>query len=83
MVRALYQSHVYYHVRQVLKRLQVLLPHESGFNASDNPYTNDEFFKIWRDYGVPHDPMKYRDENFIGLISAELGGQTITLVQIR
>ena len=48
MVRALYRFHVYYHVRRILKRLQVSLSHEAGFNAADNPYTNEEFFKIVR-----------------------------------
>ena len=64
MVRSLYQLHMYYHVRRILKKLQVPLPHETGFKASDNPYTNEEFFKICEDYEVPHDPMKYRDEKF-------------------
>ena len=40
------------------------LPHETGFNAADNPYTESEFFKICEDYRVPNDPMKYRDEKF-------------------
>ena len=64
MFYALYRFHVYYHVRRILKRLQVPLPHEAGFNAADNPYTNEEFFKICEDYGVPHDPIKYRNEKF-------------------
>ena len=55
---------MYYHVRQALKRLQVPLPHESSFNAADNPYMGEEFFKICEDYGVPKDPMKYQDEKF-------------------
>ena len=59
-----YQFHMYYHVRRVLKRLQVPLPHEASFNAADNPYTNKEYFKICRDYGVPNNPINYRDENF-------------------
>ena len=67
MFRSLYRFHVYYHVRSILKRLQVLLPHEDGFKASNNPYTNEEFFKICDDYGVPHDSTKHRDKNFIGL----------------
>ena len=46
------------------EKLQVPLPHESGFNASDNPYISSEFFKIYEDYGVPNDPMKYKDETF-------------------
>ena len=64
MIRSVYRFHVYYHVRRVLKRLQVPLPHETGFNAADNPYTESEFFKICEDYGVPNDPMRYRDEKF-------------------
>ena len=64
MIRSVYHFHVYYHVRRVLKKLRVPLPHETGFNAADNPYTESEFFKICEDYRVPNDPMKYYDEKF-------------------
>ena len=64
MIRSVYRFHVYYHVRRVLKRLQTPLPHETSFNAADNPYTESEFFKICEDYRVPNDPMRYRDEKF-------------------
>ena len=64
MVGALYRFHMHYHVRHVLKRLQVPLPHETEFNATDNPYTKSEYFKICEDYGVPNDPMKYWDVKF-------------------
>ena len=40
------------------------MPHETGFNAADNPYTESEFLNICEDYGVPNDPMRYRDEKF-------------------
>ena len=43
MIRSVYCFHVYYHMRRVLKRLQVPLPHETGFNAADNPYTESDF----------------------------------------
>ena len=64
MVRSLHRFHLYHDVRRVLKRLPVPLPPETGFNAADKPYTNEEFFKICEDYGVPHDSMKYRDKKF-------------------
>ena len=64
MIRAVYRFQVYYHVRRVLKRLQVPLPNESSFNAADNPYTSSEFLKNCEDYRVPDDPMRYRDEKF-------------------
>ena len=40
------------------------MPHKTGFNAADNPYTETEFLKICEDYRVPNDPMKYQDEKF-------------------
>ena len=64
MIRSVYRFHVYYHVRRILKRLQTPLPHETGFNVVDNPYTESEFFKICEDYRVLNDPMKYRDQKF-------------------
>ena len=85
MIRSVYRFHVYYHVRRVLKRLQVPLPHESSFNASDNPYMSSEFFKICEDYEVPNGPMKCRDEKFywtyqhgIGWPNDYLGPDTMT-----
>ena len=67
MIRAVYHFHVYYHVRQVLKRL--LLPHETGLNTADNPYTSSEVFKICEDYRVPNDSRGIGMKNFIGLIN--------------
>ena len=64
MIRSVYHFHVYYHVRRVLKRLQTPLPHQTSFNAADNPYAESEFLKICEDYGVPNDPMRYRDKKF-------------------
>ena len=64
VIRSVYRFHVYYHMRRILKKLQTPLPHETGLNATDNPYTESEFFKICEDYRVPNDPMKYRDEKF-------------------
>ena len=51
-------------MRRILEKLQVPLPHETGFNVADNPYTESEFFKICEDYRVPNDPTKSRDEKF-------------------
>ena len=64
MIRAVYRFHVYYHVRRVLKRLQTPLPHDTSFNAADNPHTESDFLKICEDYRVANNPMKYRDEKF-------------------
>ena len=46
MIKLVYRFHVYYQVRRILKKLQVPLPHETGFNAADNPYTESEFLKF-------------------------------------
>ena len=64
MVKSLDRFHMYYHMRRVLKRLQVPLPYKSGFNAADNPFSSEWFFKICDDYEIPHDPMKHSDGKF-------------------
>ena len=46
MVRSLYWFCMYYHIRCALKQLQVPLPYGSGFNAHDNPYSSEGFFKV-------------------------------------
>ena len=48
MIRALYRFHVYYHVRRILKRLQVPLPHKASFNTADNPYMRKNSSKFVR-----------------------------------
>ena len=73
MIKSVYRFHVYYHVRRILKKLQVPLPHRTSFNTSDNPYTESEFFKICGDYRVPNDPMKYRDEKFYWTYQCGIG----------
>ena len=64
MIRSVDRFHIYYQVRRILKKLQVPLPHETGFNMADNPCAESEFLKICEDYGVPNNPMRYRDEKF-------------------
>ena len=73
MIRSVYRFYIYYHVRRILKKLQVPLPHETGFNAADNPYNESEFLKICEDYRVTNDPMKYRDEKFYWTYQHNIG----------
>ena len=73
MIRSVYRFHIYYHVRRVLKRLQVPLPHETGFNAADNPHTESEFLEICEDYRVPNDHMRYRDEKVCWTYQCSIG----------
>ena len=61
MIRSVYHFHIYYHVRRILKKIQVSLPHETSFNVADNPYTESEFLKICEDFRVPND--RYQDKN--------------------
>ena len=83
MIRAVYRFRVYYHVRRVLKGLQVPLPHETGFNAADNPYTESDFLKFARILGFLMILSNIRTKNFIGLISMALVGPMIKFVQIQ
>ena len=64
MVRLLYQFHMSYHMRCILKQQQVTLPGQSGFNIINNPYSHEEFLKVCQDYDVPNDSVRYQNEGF-------------------
>ena len=49
------------------------MPHETSFKAADNLYTESEFLKICEDYGVPNDPMRYRDKKFYWTYQRDVG----------
>ena len=64
MVKAVYQFYMYYHIRQILKRLQAPLPYKLGLDVTNNPYSSVGLFKLCEDYEVPHNPMSYHNEKF-------------------
>ena len=37
MIRSIYGFHVYYHIRRILKILEIPLPYENSFNQYNNP----------------------------------------------
>ena len=40
MIRSIYRFHVYYHVRRLLKILEIPLPYEDSFHQYNNPYNH-------------------------------------------
>ena len=43
MIRSIYCFHVYYHIRRILKILQIPLPSDNTFHKYNNPYTREKF----------------------------------------
>ena len=68
MIKSFYFFHVYYHIRRIIKRLQIPLPYELSFNESENSYSHEEFLKVCSEYNVSNDPFKYRDQYFFSSI---------------
>ena len=66
-------------MRRILKKLQTPLPHETVFNAADNPYTESEFLKFVRIIGFLMILSNTGMKNFIGLISMVLVSLMTTL----
>ena len=65
MIRSLYRFHVYYHIRRILKILQIPLPpSDNTFHKYDNPYSREMFMKICSEYGVCNDLMKWRNQGY-------------------
>ena len=64
MIRSIYRFHVYYHIRRILKILEIPLPYENSFNQYNNLYNHEKFIGICSEYGVSNDLMKWRNQKY-------------------
>ena len=64
MIRSIYRFHVYYHIRRILKILEILLPYENSFNQFNNPYNHEKYIHICSEYGVSNDLTKWRNQKY-------------------
>ena len=64
MIRSIYRFHVHYHIRRILKILEIPLPYENSFNQYNNPYKREKFIGICSEYGVSNDLTKWRNQKY-------------------
>ena len=64
MIRSIYRFHVYYHIRRILKILNIPLPYENSFNQYNNPYNHEKFIGICSEYGISNDLTKWRNQKY-------------------
>ena len=64
MIRSIYRFHVYYHIRRILKILEIPLPNENSFNQYNNPYNHEKFIGICSEYGVSNNLTKWRNQKY-------------------
>ena len=64
MIRSIYRFHVYYHIRRILKILEIPLPYENSFNQYNNPYNHEKFVGICSEYGVSNALTKWRNQKY-------------------
>ena len=57
MIRSICRFHVYYHIRRILKILEIPLPYENSFN-------HEKFIGICSEYGVSNDLTKWRNQKY-------------------
>ena len=64
MIRSIYHFHVYYHIRRILKILEIPLPYENSFNQYNNSYNHEKFIGICSEYDVSNDLTKWRNQKY-------------------
>ena len=64
MIRSIYRFHVYYHIRRILKIIEIPLPDENSFNQYNNRYNHEKFIKICGEYGVSNDLTRWRNQKY-------------------
>ena len=64
LLRSVYRFHVYYHIRRILKILEIPLPYENSFSQFNNPYNHEKYIHICSEYGVSNDLTKWRNQKY-------------------
>ena len=64
MIRSIYRFHVYYHIRRILKILEIPLPYENSFNQYNHPYNHGNFIHICSEYKVSNNLTKWRNQGY-------------------
>ena len=67
LIRSIYRFNVYYHIRRILKILEIPLPYENSFNQYNNLYNHEMFIKICGEYGVSNDLTKWRNQKYFSM----------------
>ena len=60
----IYHFHVYYHIRMILKTIEIPLLCENSFNQYNNLYNHEMFMKVCGEYGVSNDLTKWRNQKY-------------------
>ena len=64
MIRSIYRFHVYYHIRRILKILEIPLPYKNSFNQFNNQYNHEKYIHVCSEYGVSNDLTKRRNQKY-------------------
>ena len=64
MIRSIYRFHVYYHIRRILKILEIPLSYENSYSQYNNPYNHEKYIHICSEYGVSNDLTKWRNQKY-------------------
>ena len=64
MIRSIYRFHVYYHIRRILKILEIPLSYENSFNRYNNSYNHEKFIGICSEYGVSNNLTEWRNQKY-------------------
>ena len=64
MIRRKYLFYVYYHIRRIVKILEIPLPCENSHNKYSNSYNHEMFIKICGEYGVSNDLTNWRNQKY-------------------
>ena len=67
MIMSIYHFHVYYHIRRILKILEIPLPYENSFNQYNNLYNHEKFIRICSEYGVSNVITKFINRKYFSI----------------
>ena len=67
IIRSIYHFQIYYHIRKILKIVEIPLLHKNSFNRYNNPYSHEKFIKYYGEYDVSNDLTKWRNKKYLSM----------------
>lgn len=74
LAKSVYRFHVYYHIRRIMKILEITLPDQDGFNQYDSPFNKEKYLRLCQEYGVDKHFKNWRNNYYFSTYQSKVPG---------
>lgn len=72
LAKSVYRFHAYYHIRRIMKILEVTLPDQDGFNQYDSSFNNEKYLRLCQEYGVDKHFKNWKNQYYFSTYQSKV-----------